>query len=91
MGEHVSLWKIIGSGVPQGSILGPLFFIIFINYLPRLLSIPSLTYADDTKLVSVNDLVNPSLILQHDLDTVYDWSQLWLLFFNEKIGSHAFR
>ena len=70
MGDHVSLWKVIGSGVPQGSVLGPLFFIIYINDRSGLLSTPSLTYADDTKLVSVNVSANQSLILQNDLNLI---------------------
>ena len=49
-----SLWKIIGSGVPQGSVLGPLYFILYINDLTRLLATPSENYANDTKLISVN-------------------------------------
>ena len=84
MGDHVSLWKVIGSGVPQGSVLGPLFFIIYVNDLFGLLSTPSLTYADDTKLVSVNVSANQSLILQNDLNLIFDWSQVWLLFLHIK-------
>jgi hypothetical protein len=84
MGDNVSLWKVNGSGVPQGSVLGPLFFIIYINDLDDLLSTPSLTYADDKKLISVNASVNQSLILQNDLNLIYDWSQIWLLFLNIK-------
>ena len=72
----MSAWKVIGSGVPQGSVLGPLFFIIFINDIPQLLSTPTLTYADDTKLISVNDSLNQSLILQNSLNIIYEWSQI---------------
>jgi hypothetical protein len=64
MGENVSLWKIIGSGIPQGSVLGPLFFIIYINDLFQLLLTKSETYADDTKLISVIASDIQLLILQ---------------------------
>jgi hypothetical protein len=84
MGNYVSLWKVIGSGVPQGSVLGPLFFIIYINDLFKLLVTLSETYADDTKLISVNTSDVQPLILQNDLNIIYNWSQVWLLFLNIK-------
>jgi hypothetical protein len=83
MGDHVSLWKIIGSGVSQGSVLGP-FFIIFINDLPKRFSTPSLTHTDDTKLISINNSLNQSMILQNNLNFIHDWSQIWLLYLNVK-------
>ena len=57
--------------------MGPLFFIIFINDPPKLLSTPSLIYADD---ISVNNSF--PMILQNDLD--HDWSQIYLLYHNVK-------
>jgi hypothetical protein len=84
MGENVSSWRVIGSGVPQGSVLGPLFFIMYINDLTQILSTPSKIYADDTKLISVNKSINQSTLLQQDLNILYDWTQVWLLFLNIK-------
>jgi hypothetical protein len=74
MGDQVSLWKVIGSGVPQGSVLGPLFFIIYINDLFKLLVTLSETYADDTKLISANESDIQQSILQNDLNIAYYWS-----------------
>ena len=77
------------SGVPQGSILGPLLFGIFINDLPLLVdhSTPYL-YADDTKCL--NTISSPTDIqdLQNDLNNVSLWSLRWKLFFNENKFVH---
>jgi len=70
----------VTSGVPQGSILGPLFFIIYINDLP--IPDPSLrlfTFADDTKLTrEIKDLSDCQL-LQNGINSLYDWSSKWKL------------
>ena len=63
------------SGVPQGSVLGPLLFILYINDLSiNIESCKILTFADDTKLVkSIGSSVD-TLLLQKDLDTIINWS-----------------
>ena len=48
-----SVWKSVTAGVPQGSVLGPLFFLIYINDLPLGLTINIKLFADDTSLFSV--------------------------------------
>jgi hypothetical protein len=77
-----SSWKKVTSGIPQGSVLGPVLFIIYINDLPdRVSSITSL-FADDTKIYrSINSNVECQR-LQADLDKLVEWSETWQLGFN---------
>ena len=70
------------SGVPQGSVIGPLLFIIYINDLPNGLVNVSKLYADDTKILSEVYSDDHIARVQNDLDNAYKWSQDWLLKFN---------
>jgi hypothetical protein len=78
-----SKWLPVISGVPQGSILGPLLFTIFINDIPTVTQYSKvLLYADDTKCYNCITSVTDCLNLQSDLDLLYDWSVKWKLKFN---------
>ena len=46
----ISTWIKVTSGVPQGSILGPLMFLLFVNDIPKIVSSNIMLFADDTKL-----------------------------------------
>ena len=78
------------SGVPQGSILGPLLFLIYINDLPSCTTYVNLfLFADDTKcLKSITTPVDTTL-LQSDLDSLSEWSLEWKLSFNELKCLHS--
>ena len=73
----------VTSGVPQGTVLGPLLFILFINDLPSGMKSFVSLFADDLKLVTKVSLHS---IAQEDLDTLCKWEKDWLLKFNVKDG-----
>ena len=79
---NMSSWKCVSSGVPQGSVLGPLLFLIFINDIDDGINSEILKFADDTKLYRKVNNTDDSVLLQSDLDKLVDWSQRWQMSFN---------
>ena len=75
-------WVMVISGVPQGSVLGPLLFLIYINDLEDGISSLILKFADDTKMFRKISNAADSYILQEDLDTLVQWSKKWQMTFN---------
>ena len=76
----------IPPGVPQGSLLGPLFFVIFINDLPEVVA-PENTvslYADDCKTSRVINFPADHSLFQSDIDNIYRWSLQNRMEFNVK-------
>ena len=78
-----SEWKEVKAGVPQGSILGPLLFLIYVNDIPDNLQSNVKLFADDVSLFSiVNDPIKSSLQLNNDLVKIQKWSYDWKMSFN---------
>ena len=78
----MSDWAPVTSGIPQGSVLGPLLFVIFINDLPNITQCITQMFADDTKIFSPVANTEDKEKLQNDLDSLCVWSDKWQLRFN---------
>ena len=89
-----SQWIPVKSGIPQGSVLGPLLFLIYINDLRDNVNSTAYMYADDTKIYREIKSEYDHGILQRDLENLKTWSDRWLLKFHPSkcyyitIGQH---
>ena len=77
-----STWAKVTSGIPQGSVLGPLLFVCFINDMPSVVKSPVHLFADDTTLYRRVTTLEDHKALQDDLTNLEDWSTKWNLCFN---------
>lgn len=80
LGEHYSDWNDVESGVPQGSVLGPVLFLLFINDLAELITCVCKMYADDTKVMASINRHNPKPDvekLQENINRIVNWTRTW--------------
>ena len=85
-----SSWANVEAGVPQGSILGPLLFLIYINDLPDNLSTNVKLFAYDTSLFSVvHDITSSSCDLNYELNRVREWAFQWKMSFNPETSKQT--
>ena len=77
MGEYLSEWKKVKSGVPQGSVLGPLLFLIYINDMPEKLHHFCKLFADDSKLIAIIKNNLDRKMLQDELNKLIEWAAEW--------------
>ena len=75
-------WIDVLSGVPQGSVLGPILFVIYINDLPETVHNILKLFADDTKLFKQIESTEDCQDLQNDIERLEEWSDKWLLRFH---------
>ena len=77
-----SNWLDVTSGIPQGSVLGPILFLVYINDLPEVVHNAVKLFADDTKLYGNSCTDEDQHLLQDDINSLIQWSDSWLLKFN---------
>ena len=80
--NSTSSWSPVLSGIPQGSVLGPLLFLIYINDMPDKIDSFLYMFADDTKVFAQVNSDEEANQLQKDLDKLYEWSNKWQIKFN---------
>ena len=76
------MWLSVKSGVPQGTVLGPFLFLLYINDIAKDLSSNLRLFADDCVLYCVISCDHEIAELQRDLNTLFKWSQLWQMKYN---------
>ena len=87
---HCSNWSSVLAGVPQGSILGPLLFLIYINDLPEALQPSVKHFSDGTSLFST--VYGPNMSpdqLDKDLKKISDCTNKWKMIFNPDLSKQA--
>ena len=79
-----STWQDVLSGVPQGSVLGPVLFLLFINDLDGEVTVEQIMkkFADDTKIAQVIEGPESVVYLQNSLNRLCDWASKWGMAFN---------
>lgn len=75
-------WKKVTSGVPQGSVLGPLLFLVYINDLDKGIIAKLSKFADDSKLLKSLKSAADANAIRNDLLTLENWAETWQMEFN---------
>ena len=83
MVSNLSLWVAVTSGGPQGSIFGPLLFIMYVNDLPKKIQYSKcFMFADDAKIFKSISCLQDCINLQFDLNALVEWCTFWKLDLN---------
>ena len=86
-----SSWASVNAGVPQGSILGPLLFLVYINDIVEDINSTIRLFADDTSLyVIVDNPTDAAEKLNYDMEKIHQWASKWLVTFNPSKSESLF-
>lgn len=72
----------VTSGIPQGTVLGPILFVLYINDILENITSDGFLFADDTKIFRTITSKEDALHLQSDIDSLKEWSEKWGMEFN---------
>ena len=82
LNSHASDWSSVSSGVPQGSVLGPILFNIYVSDMPLIVNSHIFQFADDVKMFRTIRTVDDFCQLQQDINLLFALSKKWQLKFN---------
>ena len=82
--DQKSEWCSVKSGVSQGSVLSPVMFLVYVNYMTEGVNSYMSLFSDDAKLLRKIENKENCKHLQKDLDKIHRWSKLWEMEFNAK-------
>ena len=77
-------WNNVASGIPQGSVLGPVLFLVFINDFPAVIEVLLKLFADDANVYNIISSLNDVQPLQRSVNNAGTWSIDWDMLFNIK-------
>ena len=78
----LSNWSPVTSGVPQGTILGPTLFLVYVNNIPNVVTSSIKMFPEDTRIYLEINNAEDTLALQPDLDCLEYWTRNWQVKFN---------
>ena len=78
----------VTSGIPQGSVLGPILFVIFINDLPEVINVCFKMFADDSKMYGRVTTIDQAGLVQDSINNAVKWAEDWQMFFNYNKCKH---
>ena len=82
--QEKSLCRAVVSGVPEGSVVGPVLFLLYVSSMPDIVYSELFLYADDSKLFREISTTEDKRLLQQDLNSLHNWTIKSLLKFNRK-------